>query len=75
MARGHQHLRQAGARQRGPVGLGERLRAVRILPDGESFKTLETLSTIFDRPLLGTKAKVERLSHMTDLVLGYLVRD
>jgi AcrR family transcriptional regulator len=34
-----------------------------------------TLSTIFDRPLLGTKAKVERLSHMTDLVLGYLVRD
>lgn len=34
-----------------------------------------TLSTIFDRPLLATKAKVERLSHMTDLVLGYLVRD
>jgi AcrR family transcriptional regulator len=34
-----------------------------------------TLSTIFDRDLLGTKAKVERLSHMTDLVLGYLVRD
>jgi AcrR family transcriptional regulator len=34
-----------------------------------------TLSTIFDRQLLGTKAKVERLSHMTDLVLGYLVRD
>jgi AcrR family transcriptional regulator len=34
-----------------------------------------TLSTIFDRELLGTKAKVERLSHMTDLVLGYLVRD
>ncbi len=34
-----------------------------------------TLSTIFDRPLLGAKAKVERLSHMTDLVLGYLVRD
>jgi AcrR family transcriptional regulator len=34
-----------------------------------------TLSTIFDRDLLSTKAKVERLSHMTDLVLGYLVRD
>ena len=34
-----------------------------------------TLSTIFERPLLGAKAKVERLSHMTDLVLGYLVRD
>ena len=34
-----------------------------------------TLSTIFERDLLATKAKVERLSHMTDLVLGYLVRD
>jgi hypothetical protein len=34
-----------------------------------------TLSTIFGRDLLATKAKVERLSHMTDLVLGYLVRD
>lgn len=34
-----------------------------------------TLSTIFDRDLLGAKAQVERLSHMTDLVLGYLVRD
>lgn len=34
-----------------------------------------TLSTIFDRDLLGAKAKVERLSHMTDLVLGYLLRD
>jgi AcrR family transcriptional regulator len=34
-----------------------------------------TLSTIFGRDLLGAKAKVERLSHMTDLVLGYLVRD
>ncbi len=34
-----------------------------------------TLSTIFDRDLLGAKAKVERLSHMTDLILGYLVRD
>jgi len=36
---------------------------------------IHTLSTIFDRALLGPKAKVERLSHMTDLVLGYLVRD
>jgi hypothetical protein len=34
-----------------------------------------TLSTIFDRDLLGAKPKLERLSHMTDLVLGYLVRD
>lgn len=34
-----------------------------------------TLSTVFDRDLLSPKAKVERLSHMTDLVLGYLVRD
>ena len=34
-----------------------------------------TLSTIFDRDLLSPKAKVERLSHMTELVLGYLVRD
>ena len=34
-----------------------------------------TLSTIFDRDLLGAKAQVERLSHMTELVLGYLVRD
>jgi AcrR family transcriptional regulator len=34
-----------------------------------------TLSTIFDRDLLGAKAKLERLSHMTELVLGYLVRD
>jgi AcrR family transcriptional regulator len=36
---------------------------------------IHTLSTIFDRDLLSAKAKVERLSHMTDLVLGYLVRD
>jgi AcrR family transcriptional regulator len=36
---------------------------------------VHTLSTIFARDLLATKAKVERLSHMTDLVLGYLVRD
>ncbi len=34
-----------------------------------------TLSTIFDRELLSTKAQVERLSHTTDLILGYLVRD
>lgn len=36
---------------------------------------VHTLSTIFGRELLGAKARVERLSHMTDLVLGYLVRD
>ncbi len=34
-----------------------------------------TLSTIFDRDLMSPKAKVERLSHMTDLVLGFLVRE
>ncbi|KAA0219335.1 MAG: TetR/AcrR family transcriptional regulator [Lautropia sp.] len=34
-----------------------------------------TLSTIFDRDLMTPKSRVERLSHMTDLVLGYLVRD
>jgi AcrR family transcriptional regulator len=34
-----------------------------------------TLSTIFDRDLMSPKAKVERLSHMTDLVLGFLVRN
>lgn len=34
-----------------------------------------TLSTIFDRDLMAPKARLERLSHMTDLVLGYLVRD
>ena len=32
-----------------------------------------TLSTIFDRDLMAPKAKLDRLSHMTDLVLGYLV--
>ena len=36
---------------------------------------VHTLSTIFGRELLGPKSRVERLSHMTDLVLGYLVRD
>lgn len=32
-----------------------------------------TLSTIFDRDLMAPNAKLDRLSHMTDLVLGYLV--
>jgi AcrR family transcriptional regulator len=36
---------------------------------------VHTLSTIFGRELLGPKSRLERLSHMTDLVLGYLVRD
>ena len=36
---------------------------------------VHTLSTIFGRELLGAKPRLERLSHMTDLVLGYLVRD
>ena len=34
-----------------------------------------TLSTIFDRDLMAPKARLERLSHMTDVVLGYLVRN
>ena len=33
-----------------------------------------TLSAIFGRDLLSTKAKTERLSHMVDVVLGYLLR-
>lgn len=33
-----------------------------------------TLSKIFARDLMQEKAKAERLSHMTDLVLGYLLR-
>jgi AcrR family transcriptional regulator len=33
-----------------------------------------TLSAIFGRDLLSTKAKSERISHMTDVVLGYLLR-
>lgn len=33
-----------------------------------------TLSTIFDRNLMAPKARMERLSHMSDLVLGYLIR-
>ncbi|HVL77423.1 MAG TPA: TetR/AcrR family transcriptional regulator [Noviherbaspirillum sp.] len=33
-----------------------------------------TLSTVFGRDLRHPKAEAERLSHMTDLVLGYLLR-
>jgi AcrR family transcriptional regulator len=36
---------------------------------------VHTLSAIFGRELLGPKPRLERLSHMTDLVLGYLVRE
>ena len=32
-----------------------------------------SLSAIFGRDLLSEKAKSERLSHMTELVLGYLL--
>ncbi|MDR5832352.1 TetR/AcrR family transcriptional regulator [Caballeronia sp. LP006] len=32
-----------------------------------------TLSTIFSRDLMSSKAKVERLHHMLDVILGYLV--
>ncbi len=33
-----------------------------------------TLSTIFGRDLLAPRARAERLSHMTDVVMGYLAR-
>lgn len=34
-----------------------------------------TLSAIFGRDLLAAKARSERLSHMTDVILGYLLHD
>jgi AcrR family transcriptional regulator len=34
-----------------------------------------TLSAIFGRPLMSAKARSERLTHITDVVLGYLLRD
>ena len=34
-----------------------------------------TLSTIFGRDLMAPKARSERLSHMNDVILGYLLRD
>jgi len=34
-----------------------------------------TLSTIFGRELLAPRERAQRLGHMTDLVLGYLIRD
>ena len=34
-----------------------------------------TLTAIFGRDLLAPKARAERLSHMTDVVLGYLLND
>lgn len=34
-----------------------------------------TLSAIFGRDLLSPRAKAERLAHMTDLVLGYLLKN
>lgn len=34
-----------------------------------------TLSAIFGRDLMAAKARNERLSHMTDLILGYLLRN
>ncbi|MFK7856049.1 MAG: TetR/AcrR family transcriptional regulator [Granulosicoccus sp.] len=33
-----------------------------------------TLSTIFNRDLLSQRARADRLSHMTDVVLGYLIQ-
>jgi hypothetical protein len=33
-----------------------------------------TLSTIFGRELLAPRERAERVGHMTDLVLGYLIR-
>jgi hypothetical protein len=34
-----------------------------------------TLSAIFGRDLMTAKARSERLSHMTDVILGYLLRN
>ena len=34
-----------------------------------------TLSAIFGRDLMAAKARSERLSHMTEVILGYLLRD
>jgi AcrR family transcriptional regulator len=34
-----------------------------------------TLSAIFGRDLLGTKARQERLAHMCDVILGYVLRN
>jgi len=34
-----------------------------------------TLSAIFGRDLLAPRARAERLSHMTDVILGYLLHD
>ena len=34
-----------------------------------------TLSAIFDRDLMSPKARSERLSHVTEVVLGYLLRE
>jgi AcrR family transcriptional regulator len=34
-----------------------------------------TLSSIFGRDLMAPKARAERLSHMCDVILGYLLRD
>ncbi len=34
-----------------------------------------TLSAIFDRDLMTAKARAERLSHMTDVILGYVLRE
>jgi AcrR family transcriptional regulator len=34
-----------------------------------------TLSAIFGRDLMAPKARAERLSHMCDVILGYLLRD
>lgn len=38
------------------------------------FSNVHTLSAMFDRDLRSPKAQAERLSHITDLVLGYLLR-
>ena len=34
-----------------------------------------TLSAVFGRDLMSHKALNERLSHMCDVILGYLIRD
>ena len=34
-----------------------------------------TLSAIFGRDLMAAKARSERLSHISEVILGYLLRD
>jgi tetracycline repressor-like protein len=39
------------------------------------FSNNHTLSTIFGRDLMSPKALSERLSHITEVVMGYVLRE